>query len=249
LAWARQVKRQSSVWYSHRVEQHIKVVRWGHWGTPVLLFPTAAGDAEEVERFDLIRAVEPLIAEGRIKVYSCDSIAGRAWAADHHSAEHCARLQNRYDDCIYHEVVPAIRADCSSHDIEIITAGASIGAFNAVASLCRHPDAFRVAIGLSGTFDLESFLNGPYNEDFYYCSPMHFLPNLPECETLDRLRQRFVVMAYGQGRWENPDYSWRLAQVLGSRRIPNRVDAWGSEYDHDWPSWREMLPVYLNELA
>ena len=243
------MNKQSSAWYSPRVEQHIRVVRWGHWGTPVLLFPTAGGDAEEIERFDIVQALYPLIAGGRIKLYSCDSIAGKAWAAGHHSAEYCSALQNRYDACIYHEVVPAIRSDCSSHDIEIITAGASIGAYNAVASLCRHPDVFRAAIGLSGTFDLESFLHGPFNQDFYYSSPMHFLPNLAECETLDLLRQRFVLMAFGQGRWENPEDSWRLAQVLGSRRIPNRVDTWSSDYDLDWPTWAEMLPVYLEELA
>ena len=31
-----------------------QVVRWGNYGLPLLLFPTAGGDAEEVERFYLI---------------------------------------------------------------------------------------------------------------------------------------------------------------------------------------------------
>ena len=51
---------------------------WGRWGiAPVLLFPTAGGDAEEVERFKLIHVLEPLLGAGRIKVYSVDSIAGQ----------------------------------------------------------------------------------------------------------------------------------------------------------------------------
>ena len=33
------------------------------------------------------------------------------------------------------------------------------------------------------------------------------------------------------------------------RGVPNRVDPWGEEYDHDWPTWRAMLPHYLAELA
>ena len=37
-----------SRWYSDRLKQEITLVRWGHWGQPVLLFPTAGGDAEEV---------------------------------------------------------------------------------------------------------------------------------------------------------------------------------------------------------
>jgi esterase/lipase superfamily enzyme len=40
-----------------------------------------------------------------------------------------------------------------------------------------------------------------------------------------------------------------MADVLGSRAIPNRVDAWGPEWDHDWPTWRAMLPRYLEELT
>ena len=239
--------KQIANWYSSRIGQDIKLVRWGHWGAPLLMFPTAGGDAEEIERFHLVEALGGLIGAGRIKVYSCDSVAGRAWSSGRHSPEYCALLQNRYDETIYREVVPAIRSDCRDGDIEIVTAGASIGAFNAVASLCRHPDVFRLAIGLSGTYDLEHWMTSGVNEDFYFSSPMHFLPNLSECHTLDRLRQRFVLLALGQGRWENPDQSWRLADVLGSRGIPNRVDVWGEEYDHDWPAWREMLPTFLDD--
>ena len=66
---------------------------------------------------------------------------------------------------------------------------------------------------------------------------------------LDTLRQRFLILAYGGGRWEHPNDSWRLAGVLGTKGIPNRVDPWGPEFDHDWPTWRRMLPLYLDDLA
>ncbi len=68
-------------WYSERLEQPIGLARWGHYGTPVLVFPTAGGDAEEIERNGVIGALWPMIEAGRIKVYSCDSVAGRAMAA------------------------------------------------------------------------------------------------------------------------------------------------------------------------
>ena len=48
-------------WYSENVEQEVQLVRWGHLGTPVLVFPTAGGDAEEIERFHLIGALQPLM--------------------------------------------------------------------------------------------------------------------------------------------------------------------------------------------
>jgi esterase/lipase superfamily enzyme len=158
-------------------------------------------------------------------------------------------VQNLYDAYLYHEVVPLIRADCGSSDIEILTAGASIGAFNAVATLCRHPDAFSVALGMSGTYDLSHYLHGRWNEDFYFSSPLHYLPGLGEGWQLDALRRRFVILAAGTGRWEDIGESWRMAGVLGASGIPNRVDDWGPGYDHDWPTWLEMLPRYLAELS
>jgi len=235
-------------WYSSHVEQEVQLVRWGHFGTPVLLFPTAGGDAEEVERFHLIAAIAPLIDAGRIKVYSIDSVAGRAWIAGQHSGEYCSRLQTAFDAFIYHEAVPAIRTDCASADIEVVTAGASIGAFNAVAALCRHPDVFRLAIGMSGTFDLSKYLEGRFNHDFYFSSPLHFLPGL-EGEQLERLRTRLILLPTGEGDYEDIGESWRMAAVLGAKGIPNRVDPWGRHYHHNWETWREMLPKYLDEFA
>ncbi len=48
-------------WRSERLGREVTLVRWGHFGQPVLLFPTAGGDAEEVERMWLIKALRPLI--------------------------------------------------------------------------------------------------------------------------------------------------------------------------------------------
>src|SRR5260370_2854067 len=65
-------------WFSDRVQAEVTVVRWGTFGTPVLVLPSAGGDAEEIERFGLVGACGPLLAEGRIKLYSVDSVAGQA---------------------------------------------------------------------------------------------------------------------------------------------------------------------------
>jgi esterase/lipase superfamily enzyme len=157
-------------------------------------------------------------------------------------------MQNRFDAFIYNEVVPAIRVDCRENDIEVIAAGASIGAFNALAAICRHPDVFRAAVCMSGTYDLKKFMGEDMTLDYYYSSPIHFLPNLGPGAHLDALRKRFIVLAHGKGNYESPEESWRVAHVLGSKDIPNRVDEWGTEWHHDWPTWRDMLPKYLAEL-
>jgi esterase/lipase superfamily enzyme len=240
--------RKTTTWWSSRLECDLTVARWGHLGVPVLLFPTAGGDALEVERMRLIDVLAPLLEAGRVKIYSMDSVAGQAWAQKK-PADYCSRLQNAFDACVVHEVVPAIRSDCADDDIQIITAGASIGAFNAVASLCRHPDLFRLAIAMSGSYDLERLMGFQANEDYYFAAPLLFLPNLGDGAQLDTLRRRFVLLATGTGNYEYPQDSWRMAEVLGAKGVPNRVDAWGEEWHHDWPTWRRMLPQYLDEFS
>ncbi len=240
--------KHSQSWWSGRVEAHTTLVRWGHFGKPVLLFPTAGGDAEEVERFHLIETVRPFIDAGLIKVYSVDSLSGRAWLTSEVSRAHCCWLQNQFDAYIVNEVMPAIVADCGGYAQPAMVAGCSLGAFNAVATLCRHPDLFDTAIAMSGTYDLERFTEGFMSEEFYFSSPLHWLPNASDA-ALQTLRTRFVLMAMAGGRWEDPEETWRMASVLGARGIPNRVDPWGAQYDHDWITWREMFPHYVAEFV
>ena len=238
----------TETWFSHRLGRDVNVVRWGEVGTPVLFFPTAAADAEECERFHITTALADHLGEGRIKLYSVDSVAGQAWLKEDNSTRFAAKVQNQFDSFIYNEVVPAIRKDCNDESAEIIATGPSIGAFNALACTCRHPDVFSTAICMSGTYDLGKFLKGEVTKDYYESSPLHFLPNMPDGEHLEALRKRFILITHGDGRWEEPAQSWRLADCLGAKGIPNRVDAWGEDYDHDWPTWREMLPKYLDEV-
>lgn len=235
-------------WFSPRLQHDIGLARWGHYGTPVLLLPTAGGDAEEAERNHLIAACGGLLDSGRVKIYSCDSVAGQAMLASVGSPEHRMWLFNAFHDCIRREVVPAVHSDLGQPQL-MVAAGASIGAYNALGVLCRYPDVFGAAICMSGTYGVERFFDGAITEDLYLASPTHFLPGLGEGPQLDTLRQRFAILASGQGPWESVAESWHAGRVLGSRGVPNRVDAWGSEWAHDWPTWHRMLPQYLDELC
>lgn len=232
-------------WHSERVEREVSLVRWGTFGQPLLLFPTAGGDAEEVERMHLVGALMPLIEAGKIKVYSCDSVAGAALLAREKNARHQMWLQNQFHQYIRHEVVPAIHTDCQDKELEIWAAGASIGAFHSIAVVCRFPDVFSRACALSGTYDLRRFYDAKeFTDDFWVSSPLHFVPTLGG-RHLEVLRTRYVLLASGQGRAEDIGESWRMAKVLGAQGVPNRVDPWGAEWHHDWPTWRKMLPQIL----
>ena len=243
------MQKEAWTWSSEYLSEPARLARWGHFGTPVLLFPGAGGDFEEVERFHLIRALEPLVAAGRMKVYSVDGLAMRTWLRATLAPEECARRQLLYDAFLYEEVVPRVRRDCQSASLELVAAGVSFGAFYATTVLSLHPDVFRAAVGISGNYDLSAFLRGVPSSDFQRSSPLHFLPGLIEGPRLQQLRRRTFILETGEGDLERPDPSRQLAAVLVARAIPHSLRLRGATRHHDWSSWRELLPACLAELT
>ncbi len=244
------------------------MARWGHFGTPVLIFPTAGGDFEEVQRFQLIASLGALIEGGRVKVYSVDAIAARAWLAATTSPQECASLEERYDTFLYEDVVQRIRADCQNDRIEPILVGASLGAATAITTLCRHPESFRAAIGLSGIYigcsggarlGRECCGDPSRGSAFHETSPQAASPKQAASlsliaylatlagQQLAKLRQRAIVLGSGAGDYENPADSQRLAEAFGSKGIACRFDQWGPARDHTWSTWRDLLPRLLAE--
>jgi len=219
------MQKQAWTWTTTQFPQPARLVRWGHFGIPVLIFPTAGGDFEEIERFQLVASLGSLIDNGRIKVYSVDGLAARARLAA------TTKIDDRFDSFLYEEVLERIRTDCQAPRIEPMLVGAALGAATAVRTLCRHPESFRGAIGLSGV----------YNDTINYVTAL-------SDNQLGPLRGRSITLGTGAGDYENPTESKRLADVLGTKGIQCRLKYWGPGRDHTWSTWREQLPGLLGEL-
>ena len=90
------LRRELFGWYSTRMGMEMPIVRYGDWGRPLVLFPTAAGDFLEAERMWLIKAIEPLLFAGRITVFAIDSINRHAWMNSKIPVPEAARRQALY---------------------------------------------------------------------------------------------------------------------------------------------------------
>jgi hypothetical protein len=147
----------------------------------------------------MIKALEPLLSAGRIKLYSPDSVAGQVWFDRGQHPGHRMWMQHQYHEWIRHEVVPAIYTDCKTTDIPIWTAGASIGAFHAAAAVCRSPDVFHRALSMSGTYNLMRFIEvDTPTEAFRWVSPLYVVPKLQGAH-LDQLRHPLRADCDGPG--------------------------------------------------
>jgi len=226
------------------------IVSYGDRGHPLLLFPTAAADFLENERFFLIKAVEQAIFQGRVRIFSIESINRYAWMDSQLPVPEKARRQALYMRYIEDEVVPYIRHMCGDGGARIATSGASFGAFHAMNTLCRRPDLFDVTIAMSGFYDLApSYFHGYSDDNCYFNNPSWYVPRM-EGRALDLLQNHTrIIISTGQGAYEAPDSSRGFASILDGKGIPNWLDVWGFDVNHDWPWWRRMLPYYIGTLG
>jgi esterase/lipase superfamily enzyme len=239
------MRREIHNWFSPRLNKNMEVAVYGHFGFGLLMLPTAAADYLEYERFHLISALEPFIESGKIKVFSINSINSEAWLNNRMHPRHKAIRHQQFNAYVENEVVPFIQTHTSGNT-PIITTGASLGALHAANLYFRRPDLFDGTIAMSGVYDLTSYTKGYYDEDVYFNSPVHYLPNLNDGYFLPKLRNaQHIHILSGSGDYEDPDGSRNLSHVLSEKGIPHEVDIWGWDMRHDWPTWRAMLPYYI----
>ncbi|MEZ4301126.1 MAG: alpha/beta hydrolase-fold protein [Polyangiaceae bacterium] len=236
-------------WKSSKLGLDMSIVRYGDRGHPLLIFPTAAADFLENERFYLIKSVEPFMFDGRVQVFSVDSINRYSWMTEDVPVVEQAAVKPCSREYIENEVVPFIRTTTSDPDARIGVTGASFGAFHAANQFFRRPDLFDTLVAMSGFYDLAPGYTGGYTDDnVYFNNPVAYLSNLSDPKTLSLLREECQIhILSGRGEWEAPHRSVQLSDVLHAKGIPHNLDLWGYDVNHDWPWWRKMLPHYIDQ--
>lgn len=237
--------REIHKWHSSALNKNMEIVCYGHYGFSLLLLPTAAADYLEYERFHLIDAIKPLIDAGKIKVFSINSINNESWLNNRMDPRHKAIRHNQFNQYVYTEVIPFIKHK-TSQETPIIISGASFGALHSANLFFKNPWLINGCIAMSGAYDLTDYTKGYWDGDVYFNSPMHYLQNLKDKNTLDQIRKsNHIHIITGSGDYEAPDSSRALSALLNQKGISHDLDVWGYDINHDWPTWRKMLPYVL----
>jgi esterase/lipase superfamily enzyme len=232
-----------------------QVVAHGHYGRPVVVFPTEGGSAWDFENNGMLDAVRWMVDAGRVKLYCVDSADGHTWSDRSVSLEERAQRHDAYERWILDQVLAWVDDDCGGQASDLISVGCSLGAFHAANIALRHAHLFPRALCLSGSYDPgEWHAWGERGTAAYFHNPIDYVANL-HGDHLGWLRSRVhLTLVVGQGAWEiDPTRALpstrRFADVLASKGIPHELDVWGYEFPHDWPSWRTQLAHHLPRLA
>lgn len=227
------------------------VLAYGHYGRPVIAFPSENGAAGDWEERGMIEALSELLDGGRIKLYCLPSFDEESWTRGDLALEERARRHGHYEWWLLSRLVPFVQVDSHSH--ELIATGCSFGAYHAVNICLKRADLVPVAVGMSGVYDVSVQGGGERGEAVYFNNPMDYVANLEGGHLAWLREQATLVLVCGQGQWEDTtgalDSTRQFGELLAVKGIRHVVDLWGHDVPHDWPSWRRQIAHHLSRLA
>jgi len=242
------MKRKHELVPSQEMGRRVHLWCYGHYGPPLLVFPSAAGMAHEWDAHGMVEALGDFIDQGRMKLYCTESNVAEAWTRRETDPAWRIQRHQAFEAYVVRELTPYIREDCKSPEIPIAVAGTSLGAFYSANFALKYPEIFRYALCLSGRYDISWLTDGYHSDEIYYNNPMAYVPHL-EGEALERVREHaHLVLVCGRGKWEdgNIEDTDALANVLEAKGISHQRDLWGHDVSHQWDWWKRQARHHLS---
>ena len=242
------MKRDYRRWYSTRLHRDMELLVFGHAGAKVLMFPTREGRFWEYEKIGIVGGLAGKVEAGQLQLFCVEGLAQETlYDRGRHPADRIRRY-TAFEDYLLHEVFPLMAA-INPHDCTIAM-GCSLGAFQAVDLVLRHPHLFRKLAAFSGRYDLtmqvehfRDLFDGYYDDDVYFHTPAHFLPGLNDGWRLERLRQVEIVLAIGRA---DPflDNNLALSRLLEAKGVRHQLHVWDGRA-HRAGAWQKMAALYV----
>jgi esterase/lipase superfamily enzyme len=226
----------------------MELLVFGHAGARVLVFPTRVGRFYDYENMGLVAALAENLNQGWLQLICIDSIDHETFYCNWCRPEDRIRRHLQYEGYVLNEVLPFTEA--INGNPFLISHGCSFGAYHAVNIALRHPDRFDRVVALSGRYDLTAsidgfrdLLDGYYDQDVYFNMPNHYMANLSDAATLDRIRRLDVKIVVGEADPFLAD-NQRLSETLWAKGIWHLFKVWPGRA-HGARRWREMVPCFL----
>ncbi len=235
--------------YSPAVGRDMPILAFGHYGTPIIAFPSGDGQFYDFENNGMIEAIAHLIDGGKIKVYCPGSLDGESWLNQGIDPHWRGVRHNAYQDFIVKDLVPAIRTDCHNPDIKIGLTGCSLGAYHAANFALKFPHIFHYALCMSGRYDLDSICGRSDSPEVYFNNPIAYVANMDGAH-LDYVRNNtHIALVCGQGAYEDNNLAetHRLADLLAAKGISHERDIWGHDVEHHWYWWRKQIAHHFGK--
>jgi len=226
----------------------MELLVFGHAGQRVLVFPTRQGRFYDYENWRQVEAVGDFIEAGTIQLFCLDSVDSESLYCSQRSPRERIVRHCQYEAYVLEEVTPFTASRNAT--AELVVHGCSIGAYHAVNIALRHPELFSKVVAFSGRYDLTrpagafpDLFCGYYDQDIYFHTPNHFLPELNDNSILAHIKRLAITITIGEHDIFR-ESSCELSRLLTEKHISHKFLIWGGEA-HRARCWRHMARLYL----
>lgn len=240
--------------YSPALGRDMEVKVYGHAGRPVLFIPCQNGRFFDFENFHMTDAWAPFIDAGQVMVFSIDTIDAETWSDENGDAYWRIRRYEQWIHFIVDELAPFMRDMVNARNgwdgyPGIIAFGCSLGATHAANLYFRFPWVFDGLLALSGIYTASYGFGSYMDEVVYRNSPVDYLAGMPSDHPyIAEYNKHRGIICVGQGAWEVPETTRRMAEICQEKGIQLWVDFWGYDCAHDWDWWYKQVAYFVPKL-
>lgn len=226
--------------YSHILGMKIPVEITGHFGYPVIMFPTSQGNYNQNHDFKLNDSISTLVNLGRVKLYNVQTIDKLSFYDKNIAPTQRIKNYELWVQFMVQEFIPFIQSKHRAHRVAV--AGASFGGYHAANLAFRYPDLVSHLFCMSGAFTVRNFMDGYSDEKVYFNCPREFVVN----DTAWKYKHMHIVLSTSDQDICKKD-TQEMAEILAKKGISHWYDEqkW---INHDWPLWRMVFPMFMGRF-
>ena len=241
-------------WYSPELNRDMEMKVYGHAGRPVLFILCQDGRFFDFENFKMTDTWAPWIERGEVMVFSIDTMDLETWSNKTGDPRWRIERHEQWMRYIVNEVAPFIQQMANERNgwdgiPGIISFGCSLGATHAANLFFRYPEIFTGTLALSGIYNASYGWDGYMDQDVYNNSPVDYLAGMSwDHPYIEKYRNNRGIICVGQGAWEMPETTRRVAEIVAEKNMGVWVDFWGHDVAHDWDWWYKQVPYFVPHL-
>ena len=241
-------------WYSPELNRDMEMKVYGHAGRPVLFIPCQDGRFFDFENFKMTDTWAPWIERGEVMVFSIDTMDLETWSNKTGDPRWRIERHEQWMRYIVNEVAPFIQQMVNERNgwdgiPGIISFGCSLGATHAANLFFRYPEIFTGTLALSGIYNASYGWDGYMDQDVYNNSPVDYLAGMSwDHPYIEKYRNNRGIICVGQGAWEMPETTRRVAEIVAEKNMGVWVDFWGHDVAHDWDWWYKQVLYFVPHL-
>lgn len=238
------MKEEYHKWHSNDLDREFEMLVFGHYGYPIVLFPTFNARYWEAKDFGLIDSASDLIESGQVKIYCPDGMERVSWGNNSASPADKVLNQITYEKAILNDVIAYVKHETELERIGI--AGCNFGAYQALNLAFKHPDMVEKLICIGGYFDIKPYIDNYYDDNCYFNNPPDYLPNLTDSYYLDRMKTMKIILGTGETDQYFAQNKY-ISEILHSKNVNHWLDVHPNK-GHNWEFWKEVFPKYLAQM-